>query len=214
MALRIDRLQSNVPIVDGTGLPLKAYQTWWQRVAEGIESTVNDIVDILVRLGLVEVTADGALELAESAINVGGTIKTEKVLTDSIIPDGVTERYYTQTLLDVTLPDGVETEVMSLNITKVTAESDIDIDVALRLASNDDIRGTYRLYRDGVEIDAFDPFLNGSGGTYRTAMTIPFTESGLAADDYEYSVTFARNGGASTLLAVAKSSTRIKEVKR
>lgn len=214
MTLKLDNLPRSTPLVDNAGRPLTAFQVWWQNMKGQIETTVNDIVAILVRLGLVEVTADGALELAESAINPDGTIKSSKVVTESIIADGVTERYLTQTVSDTVLPDGVETTVMSLAFTKVEAESDVDLDVAVRLSSSDDIRGTLNVYRDAGVVDSFDPFMNGAGGTYRVILTLPFTETGLADGSYTYTVKFTRNGGASALSALSGSLIRVKEIKR
>lgn len=98
MALRIPRLQRTIAVTEPDGSPKSAFQQWWQKVAETIEAAVAtleeavaDIVAILVRLGLVEETADGALQLAESAINPDGTIKDDKVLTSSVAPNNITK---------------------------------------------------------------------------------------------------------------------------
>lgn len=214
MAFELPRLQAALSVVTKEGQPTSQFQQFWQSVVELIEAAIDNIRQILIDLGVAQETADGALELAQSAIKPGGIIKDEKVITDSIIPDGVTERYLTQTLSGTTLPDGVETEALALSVTKVIDESDMDIDVALRLSSNEDVRGEIKIYRDAVLIDSFEPFLNGSGGTYRTILTMPFTESGIAAGNYEYTVTFTRAGGASTLTADEGSLIRVKEIKR
>lgn len=221
MALKLDNLPRSTPIVDNVGRPLTAFQVWWQNFKTQIETSINDIASIvsqiaqiLIDLGLAQQTADGALALAESAINPDGTIKSSKVVTESIIADGVTERYLTQTVSDTVLPDTVETTVMSLAFTKVEAESDVDLDIAVRLSSSDDIRGTLSVYRDAGVVDSFQPFMNGAGGTYRVVVTLPFTESGLAAGSYTYTVKFTRNGGASTLSALSGSLIRVKEIKR
>lgn len=214
MAFELPRLSASFAIVTEAKFPTLPFQQWWQSVVEAIEAAIDNIRQILIDLGVAQETADGALELAQSAIKPGGIIKDEKVITDSIIPDGVTERYFVQALSGVTLPDGVETEVLAISVTKVIDESDMDIDVALRLSSNEDVRGEVKIYRDALLIDSFEPFLNGAGGTYRTILTMPFTESGIPADDYDYTVTFTRAGGASTLTADENSLIRIKEIKR
>lgn len=214
MAIQLPRLNAGTSIVDGQGRPTSWFQQWWQQVADTIETAVNDIIAILVRLGLVEVTADNALELSESAINPDGTIKTGKVLTDSIEEDGVTQRYFSQTLSDIPLPDGVETDVASVSVTKVLDDSDIDIEPSIRLESSDDVRGEMKIYRDATLIDSFEPYMDGTGGTFRVCQTIPYTDSGAPAGTYTYKLTFTRNGGASSLNAAAGSLIRAKEFKR
>ena len=211
---RLPRLQSGLPITDKDGRPASWFHLWFQKFAEAIEGAIDEIVTILVRLGLVEITADGALELASSAINPGGTIKDGKVLTGSIINNGVTERYLAQILADITLDDGVETDIASVSIIKDADESDIDLDASLRLKSSDDVRGTVRIYRDATVIDSFDPFMNGAGGTFRTILTMPYTDSGVPAGSYVYKMTFERSGGASALSAGSGSLLRSKEIKR
>ncbi len=221
MALKLNDLNATLPIVDGQGKPTTGFQLWWQNFRKQIEESVNrisdivqQIVDILVALGVAQETADGALELAESAINPDGTIKTDKVLTSSITGDAVTERYLAQSIGSVLLPDGVETDVVSLNVTKVITSSEMDIDASIRLSSSDDIRGTMKVYRGADLVDSFDPFMNGAGGTYRTVLTLPYTETDIPAGPYTYKMTFTRNGGGSSLSALAGSLLRIKEIKR
>lgn len=221
MALRIPRLSSGVSIVSKDGWPVQKFQQWWQAVAAAIEGavkalegTVADITAILVRLGLVEVTADGALGLADSAINPDGTIKSSKVVTESIIANGVTERYFAQLLSNVTLTDGVQVDVLSLVVTKVEDESDIDLDISIRLQSSDDIRGNMRIYRDTTEVTSFGPFMNGAGGTFRIILPMLHTDVGVPAGVYTYKVTFQRSGGGSSLQAVTGSLVRAKEIKR
>lgn len=97
MAFRIPRLPSKDAIVSKNGWPVQSFQQWWQKVAVGIETAIrtlegvlDNLTDIFVELGLIEVKADGALALADSAINPDGTIKTNRVVTDSIEPSAVT----------------------------------------------------------------------------------------------------------------------------
>lgn len=228
MTLKLDNLPRSQPLVDGQGKPLTAFQVWWQNFKTQIERSVNaisDIVDqlsdvvdqitqILIDIGLIQQTAEGALELAESAINPDGTIKSSKVTTESIVIDGVSERYVAQRVSDVSLTTSVEIDVLTLNVTKVEDESDIDIDASVRLESADDIVGELRIYRDAVEIDRFDPFIKGPGGTYRTVLGLPFTESGIVAGTYVYKITFRQLGGLTTLYAKAGTLMRIREMKR
>lgn len=221
MALNLNNLNSTIPIVDGQGKPTAGFQLWWQNFRKQIEDSVNrisDIVDqivqILIDLGIAQQTADGALELAESAINPDGTIKTNKVLTNSINGDAVTERYLAQSIGDTVLPDGVETDVISLSVTKAITSSEMDIDASIRLSSNDDIRGTIRIYRGTDLIDSFPPYINSQGGACRLVLTMPYTETDITAGPYTYKMTFTRNGGGSAVSALAGSLLRIKEIKR
>lgn len=211
---RLPRLASDRPIIDEVRRPTPLFQRWWQSVVEKIEEAIGAINDVLVAVGIAQETADGSLELAQQAINPDGTIKTDKVLTSSITTDAVTERYLAQAVADITLPDGVETTVVTLTVEKQLSQSEMDIDAAIRLASSDDIQGVIRIYRGGDLVDSFNPFLKGPGGTYRTILTMPFTESNIASGAYEYRMTFTKDGGASTLNANAGSLLRIKEIKR
>lgn len=96
MAFRIPRLPRGVAIVGKDGWPMQKFQQWWQTVAVGIEAaikglddTLDALTEILVQLGLIEVKADGALALADSAINPDGTIKTNKVVTESVVDNAI-----------------------------------------------------------------------------------------------------------------------------
>ena len=89
--LKLPRLQRSVALVGKDGAPLTGFQQWWQKVTETIETSVNDIIDILVAVGIAQDTADEGLTLAEGAINAGTfTIKNSKVLTDSMIDAAAT----------------------------------------------------------------------------------------------------------------------------
>jgi len=227
MTLRLARLPRSVPIVDlKNGVPEIVLQKWLQSFAEQIEASVvdiegniQDISDLLVALGLVEVTADGALALAQSAIDPGGTIKDEKVLTTSMVADAATAGYFAQLSAPVTMPDGVDTEIVSLSFTKAIEESDILIDGALRMESSDDVKGVFTLYRDGgpgvgtaIDTVDWDTRLNGS----IAKLTVPynFVDTGASAGATSYSISFARDGGGSTVTANAGSGLRTLERKR
>lgn len=214
MATRLPLLPKNVVLVDKAGAATMTFTRWWQKFAEAIEAAITNITDVLVQLGLVQETADGALELAESAINPGGTIKDEKVLTDSLIADAVTSRYFTQIVSPVTLTNAVEVTILSLTVVKLLGDSEVDLDPCIRFASNDDVRGTISVYRDAAVIDSFVLFINGAGGTFRVSQTLPFTDSVGTPGTYNYSLRFTRNGGASSVTAEPGSCMRAKEFKR
>lgn len=213
-AFRLPRLPQDKAIVDNAGFPQTIFQRWWQSVMEKIEAAIADIRQLLIDVGIAQETADGGLALAQSGINPDGTIKDEKVVTESVVANGITERYFAQSLFDLVLPDGVETEVVTLTAEKIEAESEVDIDVAIRLASSDDIQGQIKIYRDADVIDSFEPFIKGAGDTLRLIFTMPLTESDTPVGEYEYKVTFTKDGGASALSALARSNIRIKEIKR
>lgn len=90
MAIKLNRLQAATGIVDKDGRPTSWFQLWWQEIADTIEGAVNNIIQLFIDTGLAQETADGALELAESAINPDGTIKDEKVLTQSMTDNAAT----------------------------------------------------------------------------------------------------------------------------
>lgn len=233
MALRLPRLQRTVAITESDGTPKTAFQQWWQRVAEAIEAAVAtleeavaDIVAILIRLGLVEQTADGALELAESAINPDGTIKEDKVLTQSMVPEAASAGYYTQLASPIVLPDGVDTEVLQISFTKELGSvvsdpvegSSVTIDSVIRMESSNDIKGTFRLWRGGgpgvgTMIDSME-----RTSTYNTACKVgvnfKFIDEDAPAGATIYVVSFQRNGGASTVSATAGSILDALERKR
>lgn len=217
---RLPRLQRDADLIDGSK-PTMLFQRWWQSVVEKIEGALNNIRQLLIDVGIAQATADGGVEIAtdaferaDSAIEPGGTIRDNKVETSSVAVDAITERYFAKTLGSVTLPTGIETDVVSVTITKVLNFSEMDIDVAVRLASDDDILGTIRIYRGMDLVDSFPPFLKGPGGTYRTILTMPFTENDIPAGTYDYRVTFQKDSGATTLQALSGTLIRIKEIKR
>ena len=215
MALRIPRFDRSIPLVEDNKTPTTTFQQWWDRAAKTIENSVNNIISILLRLGLVETTADGALTLASSAINPDGTIKTSKVVTDSITTNGVTERYFSQSLSPVSAVPSTSVDVLSLTITKAEDESSIDIDSALRFESTNDITGTIELYRDSTLIDSFYSKLVGDNTSdTNLCVTLPFTDIDALAGTYVYRVAFTQEGSGSTISIAAGSLLRAKEFKR
>jgi len=150
MALRLPRLQASQPITLAGGKPSTAFAIWWQNVAVAVEGAVNGIVDILVRLGLVEVDASGALALAESAINPGGTIKDDKVLTESVIANGITVPWFVSSSTLITFAPATDTDIFSLDITKALDETDLEIETQIEL---------YGL--DAIDIDIFCEVIQG-----------------------------------------------------
>jgi hypothetical protein len=186
-----------------------------------IETSLNDldeaqdsIIAILTRLGLVEVLADGTLTLAESAINPDGTIKTSKVVTTSIVAEGVTTGVYVQNGSIVSLPNATETTILSLSLTKAINESDVDISSTLRLESSDDIIGTFKLYRDASLIDSVEYDCRTNGSTYKALIPYSFIDEAATAGARTYALSFTRNGGGSSVQANAGSILRLREFKR
>jgi hypothetical protein len=210
----IPKLQRQIAITQPNGTPTPTFQQWWQTVAQNIEGSINDLVSVLERLGLVEVTADGALELADSAINPDGTIKTSKVLTSSIIPNGVTQGSFVQSTLVVNCPDGVETDLLSLAITKDLDESDIELSSNLRFQSSDDIIGTFRYYRDATLLDSVQFDMRTNGGVQKNVIAYDFVDDFAVAGPYTYKITFTRSGGASSVQMNTGSSLRPREFLR
>lgn len=66
------------------------FERAWNTAMSSIESSIENIRQILVDLGLATITADGALALAQSAIKPGGEIKDDKVVTSSVSPASIT----------------------------------------------------------------------------------------------------------------------------
>jgi hypothetical protein len=227
--LTIPRLQQAVEIADKEGKPSFAFHRWWDSVASSVEDSVNKLFDSLVTLGLLRpdgtindnrVTSGSIVENGVTTTNiapnavVNESIATSAVTTSSILTDSVTERYLSTNLSDIELPDGTETEVLSLTVVKSLSSSEIDIDIAVRLESTDDIIGDVKVYRGTTLVDSFSPYLKGASDTYRTIFTFPFTEFNIPSGSYVYSVKFTKDGGATTLKALKGSIIRMKEIKR
>ena len=66
MSLKLDRLLRSTSLVDGNGLPSSQFQMFWQRTMEAIENSINDLTNILIRLGIVEGAAGDAMDLAQA----------------------------------------------------------------------------------------------------------------------------------------------------
>jgi|GEM_PF-4195662 len=158
MALRIPRLPRAVAIVGKDGWPAQKFQQWWQSVAVAIEgaiSTLNGVLDnltdIFVELGFIEVKADGALALADSAINPDGTIKTNKVVTESIEPFAVTVGGIL-TPGDVYCPAGTATTFIETPFTQVgeggAGQGLLSLDFTVNSVSNHDGSAKLRFYVD------------------------------------------------------------------
>ena len=187
MALRLPRLPRSVAIVDQTLRPLASFQKWWQSVAEKTEQANNDLVDVLVRLGLVEVTADGALELAESGLNPDGTVKTNKVTTGSMVANAATVPWLA--IDDTVIAIGSSaTTILTQAITKAIDESTLRVSAQVPLVGPDAVKVivTYEV-KSGATVVASRDFtleVDANGTTY-----LPFSYEhyfdGIDAGSYD-----------------------------
>lgn len=89
--LTLPSLQKNIRITDEDGQPSQAFHQWWQEVVKKLKTVINtlqntleDVVEILTRLGIIEVLANGAI--------TSGTfvIKADKVQTASMTDNAAT----------------------------------------------------------------------------------------------------------------------------
>lgn len=179
-----------------------------------ITALFDNIRQILIDLGLVTVTADGALALSTAAINPDGTIKTNKVTTTSIIGQGVNKPYFIQNTADVVLPNTVDQTIFTLTTSKDLVESDLQISSLIRMSSSDDLRGDFRLLRNGILIDTVPIFANGSGGSFKLPISLLFRDVDAPQGTNVYAINFLRQGGGSTVTALSASNLEIVEVKR
>lgn len=207
MSLKLPRLQFNQDIVTEKGVPTNTFQIWWQKVAEALEQAVSDIVNAVISIG-------GLEALTDSALFPDGTVKPDKVTTESIVSNGVTKPYFVQILSNVTLPDGADTVIASLAVNKDIADSDMQISSICRMDSSDDLRGDFTIKRDGVVIDTIGLFANGAGGDFRIPISLLYRDVVAATGAHTYTVNFTRNGGASAVSAQAGSTLEVVEVKR
>lgn len=67
MALRLPRLPRAVAIVDRMGLPLIAFQQWWQAFAKAIEDAFNALSDTVAAVAAAQAAADAANAAAAAA---------------------------------------------------------------------------------------------------------------------------------------------------
>lgn len=245
---RLARIPAKLPIVEKGGNVSTPFQKWWQSHCESIEQRIADIsqlvsdlqeqtdriddavqniVSILVRLGLVEITADNAFELADAAILPGGTIKDDKVVTQSMVVDAATAGYYAVLGTDTTMPDVTDTTIVSVSFTKAlpsptvepTEGSDIILTATLRMESSDDIKGLFSIYRDGgpgvgtlIDTVDWDTRLNGS--IAKLSVPYAFVDVDAAAGARSYYISFERNGGGSAVTAKEGSFINALERKR
>lgn len=190
------------------------FERYWDETMSKIEKSISDIQQLLIDVGIAQQTADGSLALAESAINPDGTIKPNKVTTNSVVPNGINKPYFVQTTSPLILPDGIDTQICSVSVTKDIADSDMEISSVVRLDSSDDLHGDFTIVRSGTVIDTLSIFNNGVGGTNRLPFPILFRDFTAPSGPLTYEVRFKRDGGGSTLRAITGTNLSVIEVKR
>jgi hypothetical protein len=158
-------------------------QIWWQQVVEAIErqeatqdeiiaeiqvlvaeleaqgiiltEAVADITAILIAVGLAQTTADEGLALAESAIEVGGTIKDSKVLTNSIAPSNVTRvDPVLQVGTTALIADALEHTLLTNTVDTIPAGATgimVTASAYFDDPTDNTLKARFRLYKNGVE---------------------------------------------------------------
>lgn len=222
---RLPRLQGTIQLSGADGKPTPIFIRWWQSVMEKIEAaidSINAIIDqitqILVDLGLVTITADGALALAQSAINPDGTIKDEKVLTDSIIANGVTVPWYvsSSTVIVFSASPTVD-DILSTSVTKELDASDLEVETQLEMYGTDavNIDITCKILDPSlVVVDAKDYRIQIDGNSVtHLPVYFKFIFHGLNAGPYTAKITGARYNS-NTCETVGDYFMAAKEIKR
>ena len=150
-----------------------------------------------------------------AALDVFGNVNGNRVGTASVLDGSMTGRARTERATAVTLTNLTTVEVVAVSYTRSNAGSAISIETEILFASSDDLRGTIYIYRDAVLLRAVAPYMNGAGGTFRIVQP-------LSVDDLDapvgtavtYRVYFNRNGGGSTVQALAGTSIKAEEFKK
>ncbi|MES2905168.1 MAG: hypothetical protein V4696_13360 [Pseudomonadota bacterium] len=73
MAFRLPRLPRAVAIVDRIGIPVVAFQKWWQSVVEQIETALNSLIDTVALIAAAQAAADSANAAAATATAAAAT---------------------------------------------------------------------------------------------------------------------------------------------
>ncbi len=104
-----------------------------------------------------EAVQDVGAAYARLGVNSDGTIKTDKVLTVSMIAEAVTTKTYAFTAGSVNITSGSYTyqEVQSATIT--TTGEDVEIDAYFEIYVIDNCKYKYRILRDGVQVIDLGP---------------------------------------------------------
>lgn len=136
---RLPRLIKGQAIVDKEGKPNTLFSRWWQSTIEKIEGIINDISGILIAVGIAQATADGGLALAQSAIKPGGTIKDDKVVTESVVANGITVPWFISSATPIVFPSAADTDILTLAVTKALDETDLEIETQIELYGADSI---------------------------------------------------------------------------
>lgn len=94
---RFQYLAAGTRYVDQNGAFTQPFRVYWQEFIDAldgaltdIEGNITDITNILVRLGLVEVLADGTFVIVDQGLNADGSVKPNKVLTESVQAEAIT----------------------------------------------------------------------------------------------------------------------------
>lgn len=146
---------------------------------------IEEIGEILVSLGYATITAEGALELAEAGLNPDGTVKTDKVLTTSVI-SGAISQVDAEVQVGTIGPVTTDTETIFLTNTLDTVPAGATGVLAIASFYADDpsdntLKVRSRLYLNSVEVQK--GFLRNDG----TSVLIHFDSSPVTGDVYELS---------------------------
>lgn len=164
MALRLPRLPRTASIVSGS-VPTTAFQQWWQSVAQSIESEFGALSQATNALTL----GDNALTLAQSGLNPDGTVKTDKVTTDSMVANAATAPWLE--IDDTVVSIGATaTTILSTTITKAIDASLLKVTAQVPLVGADAVKVvvTYEV-KSGATVVASRDFtleVDANGTTY------------------------------------------------
>ena len=76
MAVRLPRLPMAFAIVDKMGIPVGAFQKWWQSVVEQIETALNTLIDTVALIAAAQAAADSAGASAAVATAAASTAQS------------------------------------------------------------------------------------------------------------------------------------------
>lgn len=224
MPIILPKLQRTFAIVESDRAPTQTFQQWWQSVAKAIEAavlsleeTIQQVIDILVRLGLVEITADGALALAESAINPDGTIKDDKVLTSSMQDGAASDPWRVVSSSVIAFAAATKTEILSVTVTKQEDDSYLELSCQVPFESADaiDIDIGFEAQQAGVPIQTIPDYRIELDANNATKLPWAFVDEFDALDAGSYDIKiFGTRFSADTCSTLGTYKMRVREFKR